>query len=283
MSLADPPTQSDGLNLHEKTRGTVDVTETEWWDDLCSGVFGARRGGARIIIDAEGANTGVGKTGLAVYIARLLSERVFGYDLTPDDLTLSGAQYLERWREHPGKEQPSVIVLDELGGAGAGHARRAMSNQNLELGNAWQLMRKKRIVSIVTLPHWSKVDRDMRMQADYRLWCLSQPIGFFKPYQVGVSFDDGDVETAGYDDVTRLGFPNLDKQDDPVYRYLSDEKDELLESEFFDADKLRDDEETETVDPDEARRQERIEIAQQMRDNGATRRDAGDVVDMRQT
>jgi len=46
-----------------------------------------------------------------------------------------------------------------------------MSNQNVELGNAWQLIRKKRIISIVTLPHWSKVDRDMRMQADFRLWC----------------------------------------------------------------------------------------------------------------
>ena len=260
------------------------VTETEWWNDLCEGIFGPRKGGARIIIDAEDAKTGVGKTGLAVFLARLLAERVFDYELTEDDLTLSGAKYLQRWREHPGEEQPSVIVLDELGGAGAGHARRAMSNQNVELGNAWQLMRKKRIVSIVTLPHWSKVDRDMRMQADYRLWCLKDPIGYFKPYQVGADFDDGEVTTDGYDDIERIRFPNMDKHDDPVYDYLAGEKDELLESEFFDADKLVDGEEPEeSMSPDEARRQERIKIAQRKRDNGDTTREIADDVGMSHT
>lgn len=260
------------------------VTETEWWNDLCDGIFGPRKGGARIIIDAEDAKTGVGKTGLAVFLARLLAERVFDYELTEDDLTLSGAKYLQRWREHPGEDQPSVIVLDELGGAGAGHARRAMSNQNVELGNAWQLMRKKRIVSIVTLPHWSKVDRDMRMQADYRLWCLKDPIGYFKPYQVGADFDDGEVTTDGYDDIERIRFPNMDKHDDPVYDYLAGEKDELLESEFFDADKLVDGEEPEeSMSPDEARRQERIKIAQRKRDNGDTTREIADDVGMSHT
>lgn len=260
------------------------VTETEWWNDLCDGIFGPRKGGARIIIDAEDAKTGVGKTGLAVFLARLLAERVFDYQLTEDDLTLSGAKYLQRWREHPGEEQPSVIVLDELGGAGAGHARRAMSNQNVELGNAWQLMRKKRIISIVTLPHWSKVDRDMRMQADFRLWCLKDPIGYFKPYQVGADFDDGEVTTDGYDDIERIRFPNMDKHDDSVYKYLAGEKDELLESEFFDADKLVDGEEPEeSMSPDEARRQERIKIAQRKRNNGDTTREIADDVGMSHT
>jgi len=260
------------------------MTQTKWWNDLCEGIFGPRKGGARIIIDAEDAKTGVGKTGLAVFLARLLAERKFDYQLTKDDMTLSGAHYLQRWRDHPGKDQPSVIILDELGGAGAGHARRAMSNQNVELGNAWQLMRKKRIVSIVTLPHWSKVDRDMRMQADYRLWCLNKPIGYFIPYQVGAGFDDGEVTTEGYGDIERIGFPNMDKQDGGVFNYLSGEKDELLESEFFDADKLVDGEEPEELmSPDEARREEKIEIAQRKRDNGDITREIADDVGMSHT
>jgi len=263
---------------------TVHMTETEWWDDLCHGIFGPRKGGARIIIDAEDAKTGVGKTGLAVFLARLLAEGVFDYKLTEDDFTLSGAKYLQRWREHPGEEQPSVIVLDELGGAGAGHARRSMSNQNVELGNAWQLMRKKRIISIVTLPHWSKVDRDMRMQADFRLWCLKEPIGYFQPYEVGAGFDNGEVMTDGYDDVERINFPDMDKHDDSVYKYLAGEKDELLESEFFDADKLIDGAEPEeTMSPDEARREERVEIAQRKRNNGDTTREIADDVGMSHT
>lgn len=259
------------------------ITETEWWNDLCDGIFGLRKGGARIIVDAEDASTGVGKTGLAVSLARLLS-RAFEYDLQKEDFTLSGAHYLQRWREHPGAEQPSVIILDELGGAGAGHARRAMSNQNVELGNAWQLMRKKRIVSIVTLPHWTKVDKDMRQQADYRLWCLKKPIGYFKPYQVGTNFDEGTVNTEGYDDVERINFPNMDKHADPFYLYLSERKDELLESQYFDADKLADDEEEEELlSPDEARRKERIEIAQRKRNNGDTTREIADDVGMSHT
>jgi hypothetical protein len=263
---------------------TIHMTETEWWHDLCHGILGPRKGGARIIIDAEDAKTGVGKTGLAVFLARLLAEQVFDYQVTEDDLTLSGAKYIERWRGHPGEEQPSSIVLDELGGAGAGHARRAMSNQNVELGNSWQLMRKKRIISIVTLPHWSKVDRDMRKQADFRLWCLKEPIGYFQPYEVGVEFDSGEVMTDGYDDVDRINFPNMDKHDDPVYKYLAGEKDELLESEFFDADKLVDGSEPEeTMSPDKARREERVEIAQRKRNNGDTAREIADDVGMSHT
>jgi hypothetical protein len=242
------------------------ITDTDWWHDLCHGIFGPRHGGARIIVDAENAATGSGKTGLAIFLARLLC-RAFGYELEEDDLSLSGAHYLQRWREHPGADQPSVIILDELGGAGAGHARRAMSHQNVELGNAWQIMRKKRIVTIVTLPHWSKVDIEMRKQADYRLWCLEEPIGYFRPYKVGAEFDDGRVITDGYDDCGRVRFPNMDRHNDPFYRYLSDRKDELLNSQYFDADKLQEGAE-ETLDPDEARRQERIEIAQRKRDNG---------------
>jgi hypothetical protein len=261
---------------------TVPIHKTEFWNDLCHGILGPRKGGARIIIDAEDAKTGAGKTGLAVYIARILSG-IFGYDLQDDDLTLSGTKYLQRWREHPGADQPSVIILDELGGAGAGHARRAMSTQNVELGNAWQLMRKKRIISIVTLPHWSKVDRDMRMQADFRLWCLNQPIGYFNPYQVGASFDNGEVKTDGYDDVDRIAFPDMDSKDDGVYGSLATEKDDLLDSGYFDADKLQEGGEPESVDPDEARRQERIEIAQQMRDDGDTAREIAKAVDMSHT
>ena len=223
------------------------ITETKFWHDLMHGIVGPRQGGARIIIDSEDASTGVGKTGLAVYLALLLS-KAFDYDLQEEDLTLSGAAYLDRWRDHPGAKQPSVIILDELGGAGAGQARRAMAQQNVDLSNAWQLMRKKRIVSIVTLPHWSKADKSLRKQADYRLWCLREPIGYFRPYQVGASFNDGNVKTHGYDDVQRIRFPNLDKHNSEAYQYLSERKDELLESGYFDADKLQESDEEEESD-----------------------------------
>lgn len=256
------------------------ITETLWWHDLLDGIFGPRQGGARIIIDAEGASTGVGKTGLAIYLARLLA-KVFDYELQHDDMTLSGSHYLDRWRDHPDKQQPSVLILDELGGAGAGHARRAMSNQNVELGNAWQIMRKKRIVSIVTLPHWSKVDKDMRRQADFRLWCLQKPIGYFKPFRVGAGFDRGDLQTHGYDDVDRIRFPDMTDKGDEFYDHLAERKDELFESGYFDADKLNDEDAPETApQPDDIERSVKIDQAQRMRDEGFTVKETANAVGM---
>lgn len=258
------------------------LNETNWFSDVLEGIYGKRKGGAKIIVDAEDASTGVGKTGLAVGLAELLAG-IFDYEICEEDLTLSGAKYLDRWREHPGKEQPSVLILDEMGGAGAGHARRAMATQNVELGNAWQLMRKKRIVTIVTLPHWSKVDKDMRQQADYRLWCLQKPIGYFRPYKIGSGFDSGSVNTRGYDDVSRIKFPNLDKHGDSLYRDLERKKDRLLDSEYFDADKLKEEDEGERMSADEAKRRTKIEIAQRMRDNGASGKEIASQLDMSDT
>lgn len=244
------------------------LERTGWWHDLIDGIYGPRKGGARIIIDAQDASTGAGKTGLAIALAKTLSWG-FGYELKEEDMTLSGAAYLQRWREHPGAEQPSVIILDEAAGAGAANARRSMSTQNVNLVKAWQLMRKKRIVSIMTLPQWSLIDKSMRKQADYRLWCLTKPIGYFKPYKVRTSFDTGEVTTHGYDDVQRIRFPNLDKQRDPHYIYLAEKKDELLNSGAFDADILEDDE-AEPADPKEIKRERDIQIAQNARNEGFT-------------
>ena len=255
------------------------IINTEWWSDLMRGIYGPRKGGARIIIDAENAATGAGKTGLSVYLAELLSS-VFEYDgLCVDDMTLSGDHYLQRWRDHPGAEQPSVIILDELAGAGAGHARRGMSSQNVKLGQAWQLMRKKRIVSIVTLPHWRKADKDLRQQADYRLWCREKPIGYFRPFKIKTGFDDGKVMTAGYDDVNRVKFPNLDVRGDVLFAALAEKKDDLLNSDSMDADIVEGDDQ-DPIDPDKVERQTKIKTAQRARDQGHTLVECAEIVDM---
>jgi hypothetical protein len=256
------------------------LVDTEFWEDLMHGVYGPRSGGARIIVDAEGASTGVGKTSCAVSIARYCAA-AFGYDPSPDDLTLSGQQYLERWREHPGPEQPSVIVLDELAGAGAGDARRSMSTENVNLGRSWQLMRKKRIVTITTLPHWTDADKRMRRFSDYRAYCLKEPIGYFKPYQVTTTFDTGDVRTSGYDDVNRIGFLNLDALEDPLYGHVTELKDDLLASDVFDADEITDLEDE--PDPEEAEREQKVADAQRARNNGLSTREVADIVDMSQS
>jgi hypothetical protein len=258
------------------------LSNTQFFRDLMDGVYGPRNGGARIIVDAEDAMTGVGKTGLAVALGSYFSH-VFGYEMQKEDLTLSGNEYLERWRDHPDKEQPSVVILDELSGAGAGDARRSMSNQNVNLGRSWQLMRKKRVVTITTLPHWSDADKKMRRFADFRLVCKRKPIGYFTPYKVGATFDNGNVMTRGYDDVTRIRFPNLDDAGEELYRYVSTLKDDLLESEYFDADELAEGGEAEKPDPEEAKREQKIEIAQRMRNRGKSTTKIAEDVGMSQS
>lgn len=260
------------------------LAETEFWNKLMHGIFGPRNGGAKIIIDAQDAKTGVGKTSGAVALAEVFAN-AFDYELKPDDLMLSGSQYIERYRDHPGKEQPSVIVLDEIVGAGAGDARRAMSNLNVTLIRAWNMLRTKRVVTLVTVPDWGDVDSNLQKLADYRIFCLKKPIGYFKAYEVRTEFD-GSHRSSGPNlrglgarkGAQRIRFPNLDSVSDPAYQFLSATKNELLERGIFQADELK--EEKETPDPDEARKQEKIDIAQRMRDNGETIANIADALDM---
>lgn len=259
MSSHSTPAQDD--------RGVSErhITKTKFWDELMHDIFGPRSGGAIIFIDAENARKGVAKTSGAVAMARLLS-RAFRYQLQRDDFTLAGGKYLERYQEQPGKPQPSALVIDELVGAGSGDSRRAMSNQNLDFASAWQMLRTKRVVTLATLPDWNEVDPRLQKYADYRLWCRERPIGYFQPYKVTTPFNDGgatSVQTSGLnyhgEGAARIRFPDMDKQNDPYYQYISDLKDELIHSDSWSADELTEGEET--VDADEVVWNEHTKIA----------------------
>lgn len=250
--------------------GGVDthITETEFWDKTMDDVFGPRQGGAILFVDSENARKGTGKTSAAVALARLFA-RAFRYDIKKEDMTLSGAEYLKRYQEHPGGEQPSVLVLDEFVGAGAGDARRAMSQQNIDFGRAWQLLRTKRVVTFATLPDWNEVDKRLQKLADYRVWVREKPIGYFQGYKITVPFNSSksgsQVRTKGLgpgDDTRRIKFPNMDGENDPFYKYLSGKKDELIHSETWDADLLGEGGDgSETLDPEEVERRQAIKYA----------------------
>lgn len=244
------------------------VTETEFWDELMHDVFGPRQGGAIIFVDAENARKGVAKTSGAVAVARLLA-RAFRYEMKKEDLTLAGTEYLRRYQDHPGHEQPSVLVLDEFVGAGSGDARRATSTQNVDFGRAWQLLRTKRVVTFATLPDWNEADPRLQKYADYRLWMRERPIGYFQPYKVTTPFNSSGSEgirTKGltYGERTpRIKFPNMDANNDPYYRYISARKDDLIDAKTWDADDLAedDDDEPELLEPEVAERREAIKYA----------------------
>jgi hypothetical protein len=154
-----------------------------------------------------------------------------------------------------------------------------MSSSNVELARAWETMRTKRIVTITTLPHWSYGDSKLQQLADYRLWCLEEPIGQFIPYKVGTAFDSGGVRVNRLDD--ELYFPDMAGHGDELYRHLSDKKDELLAARTMNADDAlaATDGGTEKSEK-ETRRDEKIDVAQRARENGLTCDEAAEIVDM---
>lgn len=233
-----------------------DLTEAEFWNDVVHDVLGPRSGGAIILIDAENARKGVGKTGCAVYFARAFA-KAFDYELKTEDLVISGQNYLTRLEDHPGEHQPSVVVWDEAVGGGSGDARRAMSEENRVMSQAWQMLRTKRVISLVTLPDWNELDSRLQKLADYRLWCQEQPIGVVKPYKITTPFNTSEVRTRGLgpgDGARGIEFPNLDVHDDPFYRAIAEKKDEVIDtSGTFDADEaLATDGGEDQQDPEEA-------------------------------
>lgn len=244
------------------------VVESEFFQELMHDVVGPRKGGAIIFVDAENARKGVAKTSGAVAVARLLA-RSFEYELEEGDLTLSGAQYLKRYQEHPGQGQPSVLVLDEFVGAGSGDSRRAMSTQNIDFSRAWQLLRTKRVVTLATLPDWNEADPRLQKLADYRLWCRERPIGFLQPYKITVPFSGARsnirLKGLGYGaDTDRIRFPNMDARNDRFYEHLSTKKDELIHSETWDADVQQgedEDDEEDELTPEDAQYREKVAAA----------------------
>lgn len=295
--LMSSDTSHDIVNdLGEKeTVSTRHISQTTFFNELMHDIFGPRKGGAIVFIDAENARKGVAKTAAAVMLARFLSNRIFKYPLKSSDFTLSGLKYLQRYHQQPGKEKPSTLVIDEFVGAGAGDARRAMSNENVDLGSAWQMMRKKRVITFATLPDWNEADPRLQKLADYRLWCRERPIGYFQPYKVTTPFSasgsDASVRLEGLPvgDTDRITFPNPDRFDDPYFKMLERKKNEVLASGGWDADSVAgmdEDEEDEGPDPKEVERDRLREVAIRMyepwnEDSETTYEEIADVIGRR--
>ena len=247
---------------------TIPIERTEFFEAVMDDVYGKRSGGAIIFVDAENARKGVAKTSAAVALARLFAQ-AFDYELEEDDFMIAGPQYVRRYQEQPGSHQPSVLVPDELVGGGAGDARRAMSGANVNMGRAFQLLRKRRVITIATLPDWNEADTRLQKYADYRVQCLEQPIGYVRTYKVTTPFNSAGsgvaVKNKGLgpgDNTRRIKFPNMDAHGDRFYNYLEEQKDELLETDEFDAGELReDDDDSDEISKDEAIRRDRIETA----------------------
>ena len=225
----------------ETADAAAQFEQSHFFRSLYKDVEGDRGGGAIVIVDAEDARTGVGKTGAACGMAEFVGW-YFGYELRERDGVLSGQEYLDLFKQHPNEEQVSVAVWDEAVGAGSGDARRSMAQENVDLGRAWQIMRDRRVITFVTLPDWGDLDSRLQKLADYRVWCR-RDIGSMQAYEIGTTFEGGDIRTRGLgpgDGAEPVSFPDV-TDDSDLYQSIKAKKDAVQESDSLDAGELVDD------------------------------------------
>ena len=214
--------------------GVIDISDSEVWDDIMGDyIYSKSKSGCKIVVDAIDSRLGVGKTSFAIGLALRIGEEV-GYEIQTEDVMLSAQQFLKRFREHPGTEQPSIIILDEIVGAGGADSRRAMSNKNVNMARTFEIMRKKRVIVIMTTANYFGMDPRLRRLMDYVFTCQVSPKFHAIAYKVGTRFGTGDLRLRRMSE--RIQFYSLDGH--PLLVELDNQKDRLLESEEFDMDKI---------------------------------------------
>lgn len=155
----------------------------------------------RVIVSADNAATGVGKTTAAVYLAKLWDLHGWG----PEKATLDPREYSVKYDEWA---SGSVAILDEA--EQALDRRRSMSKETLAVGHDFMTKRYRQLVGILTLPSKDMMDaRIADKLCDF--WVLVQKPGEARVFRFDENAFTGKVY---YKQVQRLEWPNLDSDSD---------------------------------------------------------------------
>ena len=207
----------------------------------------------KIIITAKDSETGVGKSTLAFSLAASWHPIYADEEWSANEYaTYDVGEYLRRYRN---VEPGSVLLMEE---AEQLDSRRSMASENVDFSHYWMAMRVRQAVSILTLPSTSALDTRLWELAD--LWINVECRGRATVYDVGVNSFNGDMITK---EMCGLQWPDL--SDHPEMQNLDRQKEAKIErglSEIGDST-------TDEADPEEATREEKKRIAQQLRDNDA--------------
>ena len=215
-----PPTQSPRTDAAGRdsdgdavdVRRIADLLDSPLFREV--GRLKSTRRDAKIVICAN-AETGVGKTSLAVFLGRILDTSPAGF-VVDEQATLDTTEYRKAFDEI---ERGSTLVLDE---AEQLDARRAMSQDNVDTAFSWQTKRIREVTTILTLPTWGDLEKRLREMADIRIEILRRG-------EALVHFRDRDrYETSGvfWRPVQTLEWPNMDP--DPAFKELERMKEEFL-------------------------------------------------------
>jgi len=212
----------------------------------------------KVIITSRNSTTGTGKTTLAVWLA-LNWDRNWTAE---EKGTLSVSEYLDTYKN---LDRGSVLIMDE---AEQLDARRSMSQDNVDFAEKWMMMRVRNVTSILTLPTASALDKRLKELADVRINVHRR--GKARVYKITVDdHNTSEVREWGWHE---LEWPDISEH--PEMQALDEQKQAKIEG------KLEVDQSDEQTDPKEAARQQKVEIAQRMRDNGKTIAEIADDVGM---
>ena len=223
----------------------------------------------KVIITAKDAQTGVGKSTLAFALAASWHPMYTGEEWTADDYaTYDVGDYLQRYRD---VEPGTVLLMEE---AEQLDSRRAMASENVDFSHYWMAMRVRQVVSILTLPSTSALDKRLWELSD--VWINCECRGRAAVYRVGTNSFNGEMYTEYKHD---LEWPDVSGH--PEMKKLDRQKEEKIERGLSDIDT----DEPETRDPDEAEREEKIRIAQSLRDSemDLSGEEIGEIVDRSDT
>lgn len=206
---------------------------------------------AKIIITAKNSATGLGKSTLALLIAKWIDD-----DFSAEEQVFINVQdYVDAYLN---AEPGTALILDEIE-AGA-DSRRAMSHDNVNLSKAWASLRFKNVVTIATLPTTTMLDKRLMELSD--LWINVLKKGVAQPYFIWINDFNNNMKTVAtkHPETKQTEVLLWDKIDDEDFRYME----KLKETDVFgDSEKRYDYSEVKNK-MDEARREKRNEAIKEL-------------------
>lgn len=181
----------------------------------------------KIIITSSGSTTGTGKTTLAIHLCRWIRQvanELFDANRTWNAEDGSMVDLYDYFKGYQNAAPGDPLLLDEI--EYSADRRRAMSNENVKLSQAWSILRYKNVATVSTLPSVSMLEWRLMELGD--VWINVVEPGRANPYYLTVDDFDHQVirkrlkqkgyrETVMWDKLT----------DDPDYETLKTEKEEL--------------------------------------------------------
>lgn len=182
------------------------------------------------IITSRGSERGLGKTTLAIRMAREIYPRFDAHKHAHINIH----DYLTAYEK---AEPGTVLILDEA--EHGADSRRSMSNENVDLTQAWATLRYKNVITLVTLPDTAMLDKRLLRLADFRINVIKRGVAI--PLNIQVNDWTGKIKQMP---ITHGGKTELmywdDLDKDPDFKHLTKIKDSTVtgELERFEAEEV---------------------------------------------